>query len=177
MSDHTTSVATVSVRLVGGPDDWHDKTLDGIYTAGDLAGSRDSLGTYLISSSVPAGHSDPGARAVYEPNDVPFPADVWFFRGWVPSSPADPERRTPEHLVDVEVSTVGGVPQEWVDADGAHYVLRILAHWQATGEDQLAPDVWHVATTRGADIALHRHIGDVWQAGPLPALQDQEEAL
>ena len=169
MSDRTSSATTVSVRLVGGPDDWHGKTLD-IYTREELAAPRESLGACLISNGVPAGHPDPGARAVYEPNGEPFPAQVWFFRGWMPFGPDDPEGRLPERLVDVEVTTTAeGLPVWWADANGAqHPVVRILAHWQATGEDPLAPDVWHVATAGGADIALHRHIGDMWQAGALP---------
>ena len=58
---------------------------------------------------------------------------------------------------------------------GRHRVDRILAHWQSSGEDQLAPDVWHVRSG-GTDWELLSHPGH-WQAGPLPEVGDGREAL
>ncbi|MFD3688736.1 hypothetical protein ACFWTE_28405, partial [Nocardiopsis sp. NPDC058631] len=75
MSETTTPSETVPVRLVGGPADWHGQTLT-IHTREELEGPRDALGTYLISSGVPADHPDPGARAVYEPGGCPDPGRV-----------------------------------------------------------------------------------------------------
>ena len=154
---------SVSVRLIGGPPDWHEQTLD-IYTAADLDAPREELGTYLISSAVPAGHPDPAARADYSPNDSPWPATLWFFRGWIPYSPVDPEARTAEHHHEVQmVVDEDGLPARWADTTGAeHTVDRVLVHWQS--EDD-SPDVWQVEATSGV-WELRRH-GHTWEAGPL----------
>ncbi|MFC9941360.1 hypothetical protein [Nocardiopsis alba] len=167
MNDTTTPSPTAAVRLIGGPADWSGKTLTHM-TVDELAGPRESLGSYLISSHVPADHPDLGARAVYEPNGERWPADLWFFRGWAPAGPEDAELRTADQVVpvDVETDTVG-IPTEWVTDEGErHRVERILAHWQASGEDQLAPDVWHVRTASGTDHELREHPGH-WEAGHL----------
>ena len=162
---------SVTVRLVGGPADWHEATLD-IYTAEDLAAPREELGTYLISTGVPAGHPDPAARADYSPNDEPWPAHIWFFRGWIPYSPGDPEAGSAEHHHPVEMVVDGdGLPARWTDHTGAtHTVDRVLVHWQSTGEDHLAPDVWQVEATspHGSGVwELRHHVGDMWEAGPI----------
>lgn len=159
------------VRLVGGPLDWHEVTLD-IYTAQDLAAPRATLGTCLISNAVPAGHPDPGARANYSPNTGPWPANLWFFRGWVPYAPVDPEEQHAEQLKDVDlVVDTDRLPARWTDHAGTEYrVDRVFAHWQATGENDLAPDVWQVEATssQGSGVwELHRHVGDMWEAGPM----------
>jgi|SRR5690625_333006 len=160
----------VSVRLIGGPPDWHEQTLD-IYTAADLAAPREELGTYLISSAVPAGHPDPAARADYSPNDEPWPAHIWFFRGWIPYSPGDPEAGSAAHHHPVEMTVDGdGLPARWTHHGEEHTVDRVLAHWQSTGEDHLAPDVWQVEATspHGSGVwELHHHVGDMWEAGPI----------
>jgi len=163
--------ATVSVRLIGGPADWHGQTLN-IHTAEDLAAPRETLGAYLISSGVPASHPDPGARAVYEPDDEPGLADVWFFRGWVPVGPDDPEQLRADHVEDVEmVLDDDGLPVSWIGlVGGAVAVDRVHAHWQATGEGHLAPDVWQVQATGEAGPRmweLRDHLGDRWEAGPI----------
>ncbi|WP_160050121.1 MULTISPECIES: hypothetical protein [unclassified Nocardiopsis] len=36
---------------------------------------------------------------------------------------------------------------------------------------------WGDRRAGGADVALHRHPGDLWQAGPLPTLQDHGDDL
>jgi len=172
----TTPSAVVPVRLIGGPEDWHGATLS-THTAQELAGPREDLGTYLISSHVPHDHPDPGARAVYEPDAEPGRADLWFFRGWVPLEPADAESRSPEREVDLEVHVDDdGLPVAIVARevpDDVIRVVRVLAHWQASGQDQLAPEgVWHVAT-RDGDWYLASHLGDRWTGGPLPALQER----
>ena len=130
---------------------------------------------YLVSTCVPPGHPDPGARAVYEPDREPAPADVWFFRGWVPAGPADAESRTADHHQPVDVSLDGdGLPIEWVEDNGArHRVDQGLAHWEATGEDQLAPDVWHVRSN-GVDWELRHDVADVWEAGLLPVIEERD---
>src|SRR5699024_2536725 len=174
MSETTTPSATVPVRLVGGPADWHEATLT-VHTAAELADPRESLGTYLISNHVPEGHPDPGARAVFEPDAEPATADVWFFRGWFPYGPDDPEHRRADHHEPVDVDVDGHLPAGWTTDDGGrHRVDRILAHWQASGAAQLAPDVWHVRAD-GADWELLSHPGR-WQAGPLPEVGDGREA-
>lgn len=167
MSETTTPSTTTAVRLVGGPDDWHGQVLTHV-SAAELAGPRDALGGYLISSHVPDGHPNPGARAVYEPDREPAPSTIWFFRGWVPWSPADPEsRRADRHqAVDVTLDT-DDIPAGWATDDGSRQrVDRVLAHWQATGEDDLGFDVWHVRSEE-ADWELRHHAPDMWEAGRL----------
>ena len=169
----TPSPTTATVRLVGGPDDWRGATLTHL-SAEELAGPREGLGAYLVSTCVPPGHPDPGARAVYEPNMEPAPADVWFFRGWVPVGPEDTESRTADHHQAVDVTLDSdGLPIEWVEDSGTrHCVDQGLAHWQSTGEDQLGFDVWHVRSHDG-DWELRAHPGR-WEAGRLPVIKDQE---
>ena len=162
----------VSVRLVGGPADWHEQTLD-IYTAEDLAAPREELGTYLISEAVPAGHPDPAARADYSPNYGDWPVTLWFFRGWIPYSPWDPEAGSAEHHHPVEMTVDGdGLPARWVDHTGqaTHTVDRVLVHWQSTGEAIDSPDVWQVEATspHGSGVwELRWYVGGSWEAGPL----------
>ena len=161
------SPATAIVRLVGGPDDWRETTLTHL-SPEELAGDRETLGAYLVSSCVPLGHPDPGARAVYEPNADPYPPSVWFFRGWVPWWHGDPEERRADHHEQADVEVGGLLPTEWVTENGIrHRVDRILAHWQASGDDQLAPDVWHVRSG-DQDWELYHHGVDMWEAGRLP---------
>lgn len=167
------SPTTTHVRLIGGPDDWHRVTLTHLSSA-ELAAPRETLGSYLVSTCVPPGHPDPGARAVYEPDVHPALANIWFFRGWVPAGPADAESRTTDHhqAVDVTLDT-DYIPTGWVTDDGGrHRVDRILAHWQASGEDDLAPDVWHVCSG-DQDWVLLAHPGH-WEAGQLLAEEDQD---
>lgn len=175
MSETTTpSPTTATVRLVGGPDDWHGQALTHL-SPEELAAPRENLGSYLISTCVPPGHPDPGARAVYEPDREPARSDVWFFRGWVPWAGWDAETRQAEHhqAVDVTLDT-GDIPTGWVTDEGErHQVDRVLAHWQATGEDQLAPDVWHVRSN-GVDWELRHDVADMWEAGQLPDIVAQE---
>ncbi|MET9713345.1 hypothetical protein [Nocardiopsis alba] len=175
MSETTSPVPneTVPVRLIGGPDDWHGQDLT-IHTAAELAGPREALGTYLISNHVPAGHPDPGARAVFEPDSEPAPATTWFFRGWFPYGPHDLENRTADQIVPVDVeSDEEGLPTGWVTDEGErHRVDRILAHWQANLEDDLGFGVWHVRSG-GADYELRAHPGH-WEAGRLPEVEVQE---
>src|SRR5699024_5783092 len=132
----------VCVRLVGGPADWHEQTLD-IYTAEDLAAPREERGTYLISEAVPAGHPDPAARADYAPRYGDEPGTLRVCRGWRPSAPGDPEAGSAEHHRPVEMTVDGdGLPARWVDGTGAnHTVDRVLVHWQSTGEAFDSPDV------------------------------------
>ncbi|MBB5495803.1 hypothetical protein [Nocardiopsis metallicus] len=175
MTTNTPSAA-VPVRLIGGPDDWHGQTLSHM-TATELEAPREALGSYLVSNCVPATHPDPGARAVYEPNAEPWPCTLWFFRGWVPFGPGDPEGRIATHLFDVDVVTDHeGIPLSWSEQESgeAGTVTRVLAHWEATGEDDLGADVWHVATGAGPDVVLRRYVGDLWEAGPLPTLEAPE---
>ena len=132
------SPTTAIVRLVGGPDDWRETTLTHL-SPEELAGDRETLGAYLVSSCVPPGHPDPGARAVYEPNADPYPPSVWFFRGWGPGGTETPKRADHHEQADVEV----GVSQPSGSPKTASATVRSdLAHWQASGDDQLAPDVW-----------------------------------
>jgi len=170
----TPSPTTATVRLVGGPADWRETTLTHL-SPEELAGDRETLGAYLISSCVPLGHPDPGARAVYEPNREPAPADVWFFRGWVPWSTADPESRRADHAQAVDVTLdEDQLPTAWATGDGRrHRVDRILAHWPASGEDDLGFDVWHVHSGDG-DWELRCHAPDMWEAGLLPDIEVQE---
>lgn len=167
----TPSPTTATVRLVGGPDDWRGQALTHL-SPEELDAPREALGVYLVSTCVPPGHPDPGARAVYEPDTAPAPADVWFFRGWVPVGPADAELRTTDHHQAVDVTVDGdGLPIEWTDDRGTrHRVDQGLAHWQSTGEDQLAPDVWQVRSS-GQDWELRHCAADMWEAGPLPATE------
>lgn len=171
----TPSPTTATVRLVGGPDDWRGATLAHL-SPEELNAPRENLGSYLVSTCVPPGHPDPGARAVYEPDREPAPADVWFFRGWVPWAGWDAEtRRATEHqAVDVDLDT-DRIPIGWVTDEGErHRVDRVLVHWQATGEDQLAPDVWHVRSN-GVDWELRHDVADMWEAGRLPATEGDME--
>ncbi|MER6625968.1 hypothetical protein [Streptomyces sp. NPDC000931] len=165
----TTPSTTTHVRLIGGPADWREQLLDHV-TDEELAGPREELGGYLISSHVPPGHPDPGARAVYEPDSEPARADVWFFRGWMPTGPDDLELRRADHHQAVTVLLDDGcLPVEWATDDGGlHRVERFLAHWQASGEDDLGADVWHVHSA-GHDWELRHHGPDMWEAGRLPA--------
>lgn len=169
----STSPLIAPVHLVGGPDDWHGRTLD-IYTPADLAAPRDTLGTYLISDGVPRSHPDPGARAVYSPNDA-LPAALWFFRGWFPSSPSDPEHRQADELAPVSSVALDAwsLPTGWEHQGVRHTVARVLAHWQA--EDNLAA-LWHVRAAEegspGRDWALRQEQDGQWSAGPLPAIED-----
>ncbi|WP_017573054.1 hypothetical protein [Nocardiopsis halotolerans] len=104
-----------------------------------------------------------------EPDAEPAPANVWFLRGWFPYGPEDPEHRSAGHHVAADVDPDGQLPAGWgSDGGGHHHVNRVLAHWQASGEDQPAPNVSHVCAD-GADWELLRHAG-LWQAGVLPAL-------
>lgn len=163
----TTSSPTTAVRLVGGPDDWHEQHLDHL-TEADLQAPRESLGGYLISSGVPAGHPDPGARAVYEPDAEPASVTVWFFRGWVPVGPTDLELRRPDHHQAATVTLdEDQLPAAWsTDDGGRHRVDRVLAHWEANGEDDLGFDAWHVRSEE-ADWELRCHAPDMWEAGLL----------
>ncbi|WP_017590794.1 hypothetical protein [Nocardiopsis ganjiahuensis] len=173
MSETTSSTAP-TVRLIGGPPDWDGQVLTHV-TEAELAGPRAALGGYLVSSCVPAGHPDPGARAAYEPGNEPLSPGLWFFQGWVPYwSQASDERRGEHHeLVGVE-SDADYLPVAWVDDDGArHQIDRILVHRPATGEDDLAPDAWHVRSGE-RDWELLYEFPDHWRAAPLPAIEDQE---
>lgn len=172
MSETVPSPSMTTVRLVGGPDDWREQTLTHL-TETDLAGPRDSLGAYLVSSLVPADHPDPGARAVYEPDVEPGSPRVWFFRGWSPFSPTGAELRTADHRQGVDVILDGDqIPTEWVtDAGDRYRVDRILGHWEATGENDLAPDWWHIRSA-SRDWELLAHPGH-WEAGLLPR-QDED---
>ncbi|PWV44591.1 hypothetical protein [Nocardiopsis sp. L17-MgMaSL7] len=161
-----TTPSTTHVRLIGGPEDWREQLLDHL-TEADLQAPRESLGGYLISSHVPADHPDPGARAVYEPDSEPMRADLWFFRGWVPLGPYDPElRRADRHQGVTVVLDHDGLVVEWTSDDGVHRVDRVLAHWEASGEDDLGADVWHVRSA-GVDWELRHHAPDMWDAGQL----------
>lgn len=172
MNDTTTPSATVPVRLIGGPDDWHGQDLT-IHTAAELAGPREALGTYLSSNHVPEGHPDPGARAVYEPDAEPAPATLWFFRGWFPYGPHDLENRTADQHAPADIETDDGLPTGWVTDEGErHRVERILAHWEGASENDLAADVWHVRSG-GADYELRAHPGH-WEAGRLPEIEALE---
>ena len=174
MSETTTPSEAVVVRLIGGPPDWNGQILTHV-SAAELAGPREALGGYLVSSHVPPGHPDPGARAVYEPSIDPVPAYLWFFGGWVPYWSGDPEeRRGKEHeLIGVE-SDADYLPVAWVgESGGRHRVDQVLAHWPATGENDLAPDAWHVRSA-GQDWELLHYYPDHWKAAPLPAIEDQE---
>lgn len=168
------SSETVTVRLVGGPDDWHGHTLD-IYTADDLSLPRAELGTYLISDHVPAGMEDPAARAVYSPDEAPgAPADVWWFRGWFPTCPAAPEHTeaTDRDAVDGVVTDRLGTPVYWSQAeqgtDAIFEASRLLVHWEA---EQDQPAVWRVRALApdGSTGAWELcEAGGEWTAGPLP---------
>lgn len=165
-----TDPITTDVLLLGGPDDWHEKTLSGLYSAADLAGPREDLGTYLISNGVPQGHSDPGARAVYTPSlDPGMPPHVWFFRGWMPASSAGPEHQRPTAHEDHVAVMYGqwGVPVTW-EGPGPHEATRLLAHWEA---EEGRPAIWRVRGT-GPDgeqgvWEIHEH-GDRTTAGRVP---------
>lgn len=176
MSETTTpsTTTTAAVRLVGGPDDWHGQVLTHV-SAAELAGPREALGGYLVSDCVPADHPDPGARAVYEPDPEPASATIWCFRGWVPSWSGDSELRRADHHQAVDVTLDGDqLPIAWATGDGGRRrVDRILAHWPATGEDDLGFDVWQVRSGDG-DWELRHHLGDRWEAGLLPAIEHQE---
>ncbi|MGI5122809.1 hypothetical protein ACQEU5_25160 [Marinactinospora thermotolerans] len=169
MSETPPATELLPVRFVGGPDDWHDCTLD-MCTAEQLAGPREDIGAYLISDCVPADHPDPGARAVYEPDDAPARADVWYFRGWMPSAPTAAElRRAPVHEpLAVDGLDQDGAPTGWTAPAGvAHSVERVLAHWQ--GEDG-GPDVWHARVLSAGGVGdweLHRHGDGRWTGGPM----------
>ena len=165
----TPSPTTATVRLVGGPDDWRGATLNHL-SAEELAAPRESLGAYLVSTCVPKSHPDPGARAVYEPNLRPAPAHVWFFRGWVPAGPADAELRIADHHQAVDVTLDDDqLPTAWATDDGGrHRVDRLLAHWEANGEDDLGFDVWHVREG-STDWELRHHAPEMWEAGLLPS--------
>ena len=167
------SPIATDVLLVGGPDDWHLRTLTQM-TPEELAGPREELGVQMVSTRVPHDHPDRGARAFYEPAREPAPVNIWFFRGWVPWSGWDAEtRRATEHqAVDVAVDD-HGIPTHWTDEhDDRHFVDRTLVYWDATGESDLGFDVWHVRSHDG-DWELRAHPGH-WEAGRLPDIEDQE---
>jgi hypothetical protein len=86
--------------------------------------------------------------------------------------PNDREQLRADHVEDVElVVDDDGLPVRWIGLeDGTVTVDRVHAHWQASGEDQLAPDLWQVQAT-GAEgprmWELRSHLGDRWEAGRL----------
>lgn len=177
MSQTTTpSPTSIEVHLVGGPDDWHGATLTHV-SAEELDGPREALDAYLISSHVPEDHPAPAALANYGPNlDTGWSARMWFFRGWTPPGPSDPEHRRAEHHqgVDVEVDSEGLVAS-WITDDGTrHRVDRVLVHQEASGEDDLAPGTWHVRSVAGEEWELLAHPGH-WEAGMLPAMELSED--
>lgn len=166
---------TVTVRLVGGPDDWHERTLDHL-TADELAQPRESLGAYLVSDHVPEGMADPAARASYSPDTHPqAPAHVWWFRGWVPTCPAAPEHLeiTARAAVDGVATDRMGAPvywhQEGQEGTGAIFEAdRLLVHWEA---EEAQPAVWRVRALApdGSTGAWELcEAGGEWTAGPLP---------
>src|SRR5699024_12723955 len=73
----------------------------------------------------------------------------WFFRGWIPYSPGDPEAGSADHHHEVAMTVDGdGLPARWTDHTGEnHTVDRVLVHWQSTAEAIDSPDVWQVAAT------------------------------
>lgn len=167
---------SVTVRLVGGPDDWHERTLDHVISP--LAGPRDALGAYLISAHVPPGHPDPAARAIYEPDvDPSMPADVWWFRGWFPTAPE--VEVTGRTAVDGVVTDKLGVPVYWHrdgDAEAIFEASRLLTHWEA---EQDRPAVWRVRALAPdgstGEWELCEAAGE-WTAGPLPhVLQEHDD--
>ena len=78
-----------TVRLVGGPPDWRDRTL----TMRCDPSRPDSLGAYLISRHTPyrGPDEDPAPRAVYEPDPDSDDLLTWHFQGWFPSAATDPD--------------------------------------------------------------------------------------
>ena len=177
MSEHTPRPAdTVPVRLVGGPLDWHGQVLDDMYTADDLAGPREELETYLPSDHVPRDHPDPGALALYAPDDAPARPDVWHFRRWVPDWPGSAERRRPAAVRELAVDTDDGLPAAVTDparpGDRVR-VVRVLAHWEHPAGGGRT-DIWHVAT-RDGDMHLEHRPGRGWAGGALPAAPPAQE--
>lgn len=164
---------TVPVRMVGGPDDWHNQLIEGFYTGTDLAGPREDLEVFLPTDHGPQGHPDPDALAVYRPDGEPARPDVWFFRGWMPDWPGSPEHRRPQAVRDLAVDVDNdGLPTALTDptrpADRVR-VVRVLAHWDRTTETGDALDIWHVLT-RDGDHHLEHRLGEGWVGGVLPPL-------
>jgi hypothetical protein len=152
--------APAVVRLVGGPDDWHGQTITGVYTAADLAGPRETLGTHLITSGVPDGHPDPGARAVYTPDPDPADVERWYFRGWHPAVPA--RRAASRAPAEVELDA-HGEPVAWSVAGQRVALVRVEVHWAALDGE---PAEWLV---RGDDDRVWDLVGtdDGWTAGTI----------
>ena len=77
------------VQLVGGPPDWRGRTLRLRVDPADPA----TLGAYLISRHTPVRDpdEDTAPRAIYEPADDGSDPLTWYFQGWFPSSPSDPD--------------------------------------------------------------------------------------
>lgn len=162
----TPGLGTTHALLIGGPDDWH-----GHLHAADLTTPREDQGTYLITNGVPTTHPDPGARAVYEPDDHPdAPAYRWYFRGFFPIAPDAHENRNPTTTEPAAVALgEHDLPAIVVTDTGEYTVDRILAHWQA--DTTTDPAVWHVTTTGPEgrlDWQLEEHPAHRWTAGTLP---------
>ncbi len=78
----------MDVDLVGGPADWRGRRVAMPVDPDDPGGA----GAYLISEHTPprTEEEDIAPRAVYLPEEGGDPL-AWRFRGWLPSSPSDPD--------------------------------------------------------------------------------------
>lgn len=169
----------VEVLLLGGPPDWHGRTLP----MPASAAVRESAGAYLISDHTP--HRDPDTedtdpRAVYDPDPAPADVRVWWFRGWFPASTVRAEwtRPSPADRRPVEAALDGhGAPESWTLPDGTRWdVDRLQVHWVYEGEGARGGDVgvWQVRaaheTTREAAVwELVCDPGVGWAAARVPA--------
>jgi hypothetical protein len=82
----------VTVRLVGGPPDWHGQTLDYLRHEIEDAEFEDLGGVYIVDGAhIPPRRldEDEAPRAHYAPVSQED-RYTWEFVGWVPHSPADP---------------------------------------------------------------------------------------
>src|SRR5690606_36790237 len=78
-----TDTIEITVRLVGGPPDWAEKT---------VAAGPGSTGTMPISECTPWRDVEdyPTPRAVYEPDPDQPNSGEWHFQYWFPSTSYDP---------------------------------------------------------------------------------------
>ncbi|WP_017596437.1 hypothetical protein [Nocardiopsis potens] len=158
----------VEVVLLGGPPDWHGRTL----SMPASAAVRESAGAHLISDHTPhrTMEEDTDPRAVYDPDPAPAPQRVWWFRGWLPASTTRMEwvRPSPADREPVEATLDGhGAPAAWTAPDGTRWAVdRLQVHWVYEGEGAAGGDVgvWQVRAHSSAEQAA------VWELVCDPAV-------
>jgi hypothetical protein len=168
---HSVSPDTVPVRLLGGPDDCHGKTLTA-YTREDLSKPRHDLGVCLPANGTSDGRSDSGAGAFFSPDDSPAPVDVWFYRCLFPFDLAEPVPLLADRHQELSdlATDADGVPARWTIPDQSEAkTQRLLLHWEAGNVPKTRPAVWVVrAVATGVKWELLHHADGQWVGALVP---------